>query len=76
MNDLVKWISENDEIKGNEDNDKGEGREESDTFIVVIFRQDTNFDSQKGDTLSSESKFENKSAINSNVDSSSNNFYN
>ena len=50
-----------------------EDREESDTFIVVIFRQDTNFDSQKGDTLSSESKFENKSAINSNVDSSSNN---
>jgi hypothetical protein len=31
------------------------------------------FDSQKGDTLSSECKFENKSAINSNVDSSSNN---
>lgn len=82
-NDFVKGGKDNDEIKGSAGNDKldgGEGIDEiqggegADSFICDMYDNILDFDSQDGDTLSSgDCKFDDKSAVNKNVDSTSNN---
>ena len=79
-NDSVKGGKENDQINGGEGNDKlegGEGIDEmeggkgSDNFICDMFDKILDFDSQEGDSISGECKFDDKSAINSNSDNPS-----
>ena len=63
----------NDKLEGGEGIDEIQGGEGADNFICDIFDKIIDFDSQEGDTLSGDCKFEDQSAVNNNVDSSSKN---